>query len=173
MNTFTMDQQAYITTNYGGSLILDYALPHGKIVLQNTLTRNLNDDIDYEYSMNFAQLNALTYTVDRNKYDRDLDINGLHAENDFGPIKADLTLSQSFTNQTTDIRYGDPGDAYGFYNSSNNQPFLNADGSPVNMTNLTSNWRVTATPWTMFTNCWLIRFMLTLRLRGLGDNAAK
>ncbi len=146
MNTFTMDQQAYITTNYGGSLILDYALPHGKIVLQNTLTRNLNDDIDYEYSMNFAQLNALTYTVDRNKYDRDLDINGLHAENDFGPIKADLTLSQSFTNQTTDIRYGDPGDAYGFYNSSNNQPFLNADGSPVNMTNLTSNWRVTATP---------------------------
>ncbi len=146
MNNFTFDQQANLTTNYGGSLILDYALPHGKIVLQNTLTRNLNNNIDYEYAMNFTQLNGLVYTVARNKYDRDLDINGLQAENDFGPVKVDLTLSQSFSNQTTDIRYGDLGDNFGFQNSSNNQPFLDANGKPVNMNNITGTWRYSATP---------------------------
>jgi TonB-dependent receptor len=147
MNTFTWDQQAYITTNYGGSLIMDYVLPHGKIVLQNTLTRNLNDDIDYEYYSTLSgAAGALDLTADRNKYNRDLDINGLQAENDFGPVKADLTLSHSYSNQGTDIRYGDPGDNFGFENGSNNQPFLYANGTPVDMTLLTGADRATLTP---------------------------
>ncbi len=146
MNNFTFDQQADITTNYGGSLILDYALPHGKIILQNTLTRNLNDNIDYEYLLNFAQANGLIYTVGRNNYDRDLDINGLQVENDFGPLKADLKLSHSFSNQMTNIRYGDAGDNFGFQNSRSNQPFLDASGNPIDMTYITGSWRYTATP---------------------------
>ncbi|MCL5021592.1 MAG: TonB-dependent receptor plug domain-containing protein, partial [Bacteroidetes bacterium] len=74
MSSFTWDQQAYITTNYGGSVILDYALPHGKILLQNTLPRNLNDNIDYEYlaGLQGQQTGYLSFTVARNKYDRDL-----------------------------------------------------------------------------------------------------
>jgi TonB-dependent receptor len=148
MNTFTWDQQAYITTNYGGSLILDYALPHGKIVLQNTLTRNLNDNVDYEYlaGLGGQQTGLLNFTAPRNKYDRDLDVSALHVENDFGPVKADLTLSYSYSNQHTDIRYGDGTDFFGFTNSHNNQPFLDANGNPVNITLLTGIERQTLTP---------------------------
>ncbi len=149
MNNFAFDQQAYITTNFGGSVILDYQLPHGKIVLQNTLTRNFNDNIAYRYTMNFSLRNGLIYTVARDKYNRTLDINGLHVENDFGPIKADLTLSHSFSNRSTDIRYGDPGDNFGFQNarsSASSQPYLNEDGTPVNMDFITQSWRYTATP---------------------------
>jgi TonB-dependent receptor len=148
MSTYTWDQQVWIPTNYGGSLNLDYALPHGKIMLQNTFTRNLNDDIDYEHiaGLSGQQTGLLNFTAARNDYDRDLDIDALQVENDFGSVKVDLTLSHSYSNQHTNIRYGDPGDFFGFTNSNNNQPFLNANGTPVNMTYLTGIGRDYLTP---------------------------
>ncbi len=147
LSSYTWDQQVYITSNYGGSLILDYTLPHGKILLQNTLTRNNNNNIDYEYltGLQGQQTGYLSFTVARNKYVRDLDVNALQVENDFGPVKVNLTLSHSYSNQGTNVRYGDFGDFFGFTNSHNNSPFLDPNGNPIDMTQLI-NTRATLTP---------------------------
>jgi len=79
MNTMRFSDQANIVTNYGGSVILDYVLPHGKIVLQNTLAHTISDNTAYQYLFDFTQ-NALTYTLNRDKYNKELLINALQTE---------------------------------------------------------------------------------------------
>ncbi|MEJ2629382.1 MAG: carboxypeptidase-like regulatory domain-containing protein, partial [bacterium] len=44
MNGFNFIDEVNIITNYGGSLVLDYKLPAGKIVLQNTIAHTINDN---------------------------------------------------------------------------------------------------------------------------------
>jgi TonB-dependent receptor len=134
MNSFRFEDQANIISNYGGSLILDYALPHGKIVLQNTLARTTNDLTSYDYLMNFTLTNGLTYTLNRDKNNKALVINAFQTEYTFGTIKAEFTFSHSYSDKSTDIRYGDPGDNFGFVNTTVTpaHPYgFNASGSPI------------------------------------------
>ena len=49
--TFEFDQD--IMTNSGGSVILDYKLPNGKIVLQNTYASNQSDQNNNITSIGF------------------------------------------------------------------------------------------------------------------------
>jgi TonB-dependent receptor len=143
MDNFTFNDQVHITTNYGASVILDYVLPHGKLILQNTLAHNLADNTDYKYYMDFTILDGLNYTLSRDKNYRNLLVNALQAEYSFGAVRTELTLSHSYSNKRTDIRYGDPGDNFGFANATDPHPYgVDASGNPINPSNL----RETLTP---------------------------
>ena len=140
ISTFTFTDQADIVTNYGGSVILDYVLPHGKLILQNTLAHTLSDNTNYMYLMDFTQ-NALTYTLNRDKYNKELLINAFQAEYYFGSVKTEFTLSHSFSNKSTDLRYGDPGDNFGFQNQTDRHPFgVDASGNAISYSSARQNF---------------------------------
>jgi TonB-dependent receptor len=118
---------------------LDYVLPHGKIVLQNTLAHTVNDLTAYRYYLDFAA-NALTYTLNRDKNNRELLINALQTEYNFGTVKAEFTLSHSYSDKNTDIRYGDAGDNFGFINQTEHHPFgVDANGNPISYAGVRQN----------------------------------
>ena len=93
-----------IVTNGGGSLIMDYRLPNGKIVLQNTYAGNFTDRRNNMIQLDFSATKAV-FTMDRNKYGKDLWINALQAENTFGNVKLEASLSHSSTEQYTRFAY--------------------------------------------------------------------
>ncbi|MEJ5352319.1 MAG: TonB-dependent receptor [Melioribacteraceae bacterium] len=131
MDSFTFTDQEHIVMNGGGSVILDYLFPQGKIILQNSLSRNINDLADYRTVLNFSQTLA-TYSLFRDKNNRDLLVNAFLTEYNFGKLKAELNLSHSFTQKKTDLRYGDPGQNFGF---DDNYPFgiigYTSNGNPI------------------------------------------
>ena len=101
--TFELDED--IDKNSGGSLILDYKLPNGKIVLQNTYAGNISDHNHNQLNLGFDG-NTLNITADRNLYGKELWINALQTENSFGSVKVDATLSHSYTQQYTTLAHG-------------------------------------------------------------------
>ena len=131
MHNFLFTDQWNVVTNMGGSLILDYKLPHGKIVFQNTYTNNINNNTDLRYTLNF-DITGANYSIFRNNYGRQLMMNALQSEYTFGDVKAELTLSHSYTDRYTRQRYGDPGNPFGFQDNGKVHPFgTNADGTAV------------------------------------------
>jgi len=94
-----------ISTVSGGSLILDYRLPEGKIVFQNTYAGNLTDQNNNVTGIgNFTSGTSVYYGADRSLYGKELWINALQAENTFGTVKVDATVSHSYSQQYT--RFG-------------------------------------------------------------------
>jgi TonB-dependent receptor len=87
-------------------------------MLQNTIAHTTNDLTAFKYGMNFTVRNGLTYQIQRDKNNKEILINALQTEYNFGPVKAEFTLSHSYSDKTTDIRYGDPGDNFQFVNST-------------------------------------------------------
>jgi TonB-dependent receptor len=121
----TYQYAANIVKNSGGSLILDYRLPNGKIVLQNTYAGNVTDQLNNYTLLNFTN-NSVIFTPDRSNYGKDLWINALQAENAFGDIKVSVSLSHSATEQYTIFGYSPGINGAGwnqFYNSSSTAPF--------------------------------------------------
>lgn len=113
MNTFTFTDQEHIVTNRGGSIILDYLFPGGKVILQNSLSRNVNDLADYRTELNFSETSG-SYSLFRDKHSRQLLINSFLSEYTVSNIKFELSLSHSYSDKNTDLRYGDPGQQFGF-----------------------------------------------------------
>lgn len=122
MLDFAFQDEENIITNVGGSVILDYQLPKGKIMLQNTLAHTVNDIARYRTEYDFSE-NSLFFTLNRDKHNKELLINALQAEYNFGNIKSELSLSHSYSDKNTDIRYGDPGLEFGF-RESQGKPFV-------------------------------------------------
>ena len=133
MDNFTFNDQQNVTTTYGGSIILDYKLPNGKIVLQNTVSQAIYDNATHNYQYDLAG-NRIVYSLSRDKNDKILVANALQTEYNFGEIKSELTLSHSYSDKNTDIRFGDAGDATNFTNAGNNAPFIDANGNPKDYT---------------------------------------
>ncbi len=136
----TFEYDANITKNSGGSLILDYRLPNGKIVFQNTYAGNVTDQLNNYVALNFNNTSSI-YTPNRSLYGKDLWINALQLENTFGDIKVNLSLSHSATEQYTIFGYaaGLYGAAWSqFYNqSATTAPFgYDASGNRISYTNL-------------------------------------
>jgi TonB-dependent receptor len=117
MDNFTFNDQQNVVSGFSGSLIMDYQLPQGKIVLQNTISKGVNDNASNNTQLDFAG-NRIIYSLNRDKFDRRLIANALQTEYNFGDIKAELTLSHSFSDKETAIRYGDAGDNTNFSNPS-------------------------------------------------------
>ncbi len=122
MDSYTIDDQWNEISNYGGSVILDYVLPNGKIVLQNTYAHNLSNNTTF--SNNFDVAGAIAqYAIRRNKFNKNLMINGLQVEYNLGSVKTELSVSHSFADKTTDLRYGDSGQNMYFLNVNDPHPF--------------------------------------------------
>ena len=141
MNALTFKDQQNVISSYGGSLIMDYKLPQGKIMLQNTISFGENDNASHNFEVNL-QNNRLIYSLNRDKYDRKLISNALQTEYNFGALKTNLTLSHSYSDRSTAIRYGDAGDNTNFTNSSNAVFGVDENGNPISYADL----RNTITP---------------------------
>jgi TonB-dependent receptor len=125
--TFSLDDNTLM--NSGGSIVLDYKLPNGKIILQNNYSHGDNDLATMTDRYNFGGNGSLVYALNRNAFGRDLWINGLQVTNNFGDLKVDLNLSHSSANKYTQIAYGWSGDNVTFGNQVNAYPFgRSADG---------------------------------------------
>jgi TonB-dependent receptor len=139
LNNFTLNDEVNINSTNGVSIILDYVLPHGKIVMQNTYAHNLNNNITYQEQLFISPNNYIDYHALRNKYGRDIYMNALQGEYYFGDVKAEFTASHSYTNQYTYIRYGDNGENFNFNNHfdnpnnpiNTNEPFIDASGKRI------------------------------------------
>ena len=105
MNNYTYESDYDRYTNNGGTLILDYRLPHGKLVIQNSYANSVSDISNYQNVFAFAP-SSINYTMLRQKYGKDLLINSFDAENSFGDVKVDLTYSHSFGDQYSMLGYG-------------------------------------------------------------------
>jgi TonB-dependent receptor len=141
LNTFNYQDQQNITSTYGGSIILDYKLPDGKILLQNTISKGINDNATHNTQLDL-QNNRVIYSLNRDKYKRTLLANAFQMEYNFGDIKGELTLSHSYSDRNTDIRYGDPGDNTNFSNAAGAPFGYDANGNRISYSNL----RNTITP---------------------------
>ncbi len=130
----TYQYAANIVRNSGGSLILDYRLPNGKIVFQNTYSGNVTDQLNNYTSIDFTRSQVI-FTPDRNLYGKELWINALQVENSFGDIKLDVSLSHSATQQYTIFAYtpGINGNGWNqFLNQGATAPFgYDASGNPI------------------------------------------
>lgn len=140
MNNYTYESDYDRYTNTGGTLILDYRLPHGKLVLQNSYANSLSDISNYQNVLSFAPAN-INYTMQRQKYGKDLMINSFDADNSFGDVKVDLTYSHSFGDQYSTLGYGGA-TAYtttnfGFENLTG-QPYVDASGHVMSYQNQVS-----------------------------------
>jgi TonB-dependent receptor len=130
MDNFTFNDQQNVTSTAGGSLILDYKFSNGSILLQNTLSQAVYNNATHNYQLDFAG-NRLVYSLGRDKNDKILVINGLQTEYNFGNIKGELSLSHSYSDKNTDVRFGDVGDATNFTNAGGPVPFLDANGNRI------------------------------------------
>jgi len=135
LGSFRFSQEENIQTNRGGSVTLDYALPNGKIIFQNSIAQTDNDLARYYIDLINPEL---TISINRDKHIKQLLTNALYVENTIGSIKTELNLSHSYSDKKTKIRYGDPGDNFGFYY---NYPFgytVRSNGQRVPV--VISNW---------------------------------
>ncbi|MDZ7336781.1 MAG: TonB-dependent receptor [candidate division KSB1 bacterium] len=130
MNGFRFIDEENIITNYGGSVILDYQLPAGKIILQNTLAHTQNDNAQHRTLYGFNPMD-LVYSVFRDNHNKELLINALQGEYNFGFIKMNMGLAHSYSDKETDNRYGDPGNNFNFENSWTNVLFLSQTGDTL------------------------------------------
>jgi TonB-dependent receptor len=119
-----------IVDTRGGSIILDYKLPHGKIVMQNTYAATATDQRNNTIALTFTGNGSITYGIDRNKYGKELWINSLQVENSFDNVKVEASLSHSYTDQYTKIAYNNIGGPWiSFSNGTNlNNPFNEPSG---------------------------------------------
>lgn len=115
MTGFTFADGINISDNNGANVMLDYRLPHGKIILQNTYAHNLNNNISFSTALAWNP-NTVTYSANRQNFGKDLYINALQGEYNIGDVKTELTLSHSYTNQYTYMSYGNPGENFSFTN---------------------------------------------------------
>ena len=121
MNEFTFQDQWNVITNSSASVIIDYVLPHGKILFSNTFANNLSDNTTFRNRLDLEET-VVGYTLSRDKYGKALMINALQGEYTFGDLKAELSLSHSLSNKYTRVRYGDPGTNFTFENQAH-RPF--------------------------------------------------
>lgn len=147
-NRATFEYDRDIVKIGGASVILDYKLPDGKIVLQNTYAGNFSDQRHHMNLLDFDATEAV-YTMDRNKYGRDLWINALQAENNFGDIKVEASLSHSSTKQYTRMAYEPRYPGTGWTDFHNNTDFKAPFGVDSDSNRITYNSRTAQTQMTM------------------------
>ncbi len=121
MNEFRFEDEVNINTEYGGSILLDYDLPNGKLILQNTIAFI---DVDYSRHQDILDLNNTSrlFRLTRDAHNVELLINALQGEHRIGSTTLDYGFSHSRSRQDTDIMYGQPGELFEWLNPSPDAP---------------------------------------------------
>ncbi|MDG5766213.1 TonB-dependent receptor [Balneolales bacterium ANBcel1] len=116
VNEINFMDEVNIVSEYGGSVIMDYRLPNGKISLQNTIAHTNSDYVGFR---DFLELGASrrSYRINRNDRDRQLLINALQGEYNFSDLQVNFGVSHARSKQETNLRYGDNWDEFYFANS--------------------------------------------------------
>ncbi|SMO42586.1 TonB-dependent receptor [Gracilimonas mengyeensis] len=110
MESFSFGDQVRITDQRGGSLILDYKLPNGKLALQNTYAYTENDFTEHRDVMQFSPVRR-QLQIRRDIHSKHLLVNALQGEHDFDVFEIDYGISRAYSEKDTDLRYGED---YGF-----------------------------------------------------------
>lgn len=116
MENFLYGDQVNITDQSGASLILDYKVPNGKLVMQNTYAATNNDLTTHRDLLQFTDIDR-RFEIRRDIHDKKLFINALQGQNDFGFMKIDYGISHAYSEKQTDLRYGEDY-GFGFVNNS-------------------------------------------------------
>jgi TonB-dependent receptor len=104
MQQFEYINEINVTEQYGGSLILDYVLPRGKLMLQNTYAQTNPSNTQHMDRLGIGE-GSLLNRLERNIYTKHLLVNALQGENRFGLIDVDYGVSHAQSRQDTDLWY--------------------------------------------------------------------
>ncbi len=110
ISNVTYGDQIRISSNTGGSVILDYKLPEGKIVAQNTIAFTNNDFVEQNQLLDIVNLGR-SFRIERDIFDQFLLVNSIQSEHKIGPFNADFAAAHSYSEKSTDLNYGND---YGF-----------------------------------------------------------
>ncbi len=119
------------STNFGGSMVLDYKLPKGQFVFSSMLTKTFSESVEHKNEMN----NGLTVYLDHNQYERLLLNNSLLYKQQIGIVKLDASVSAISIDKQDDFNY---------------QYRYGAPGNDYNLDSLTNNRRLTMEPWEIY-----------------------
>ncbi|MEX0720468.1 MAG: TonB-dependent receptor [Balneolaceae bacterium] len=122
MSNFVYGDQLRITEQRGGSLIMDYKLPNGKLVMQNTLALTNNNLTEHRDLLTFSPSIQRTHEIRRDLHDKQLLVNAIQGENDFDVFNITYGLSHAFSEKVTDLRYGEDY-GFGFRYQDEGRPF--------------------------------------------------
>jgi len=113
----TFEDQVNITSEYGGSVILDFRLPNGKISLQNTIANTNRDQVSHRDFLDFG-ISRRSFRISRDDRDQQLLINSLQGENKISDLRINYGLYHASSKYVTNLKYG---------NTSYEAFFANAD----------------------------------------------
>ncbi|MEX2603012.1 MAG: TonB-dependent receptor [Gracilimonas sp.] len=122
MNSFSYSDQVNIIEQRGGSLIMDYQIPNGKFVLQNTYAFTDNNSTTHRDVLEFSADLLRTFRIVRDKHSKHLIVNAFQGENDFDLFNINYGLSHAYSEKDTDLRYGE-NFAFGFRYAGAGEPF--------------------------------------------------
>jgi len=114
-----------VTEERGGSLMLDYDLPNGTLVMQNTYAYTHNDSTRHIDRMRFNAERGREFRIDRDIHSKNLIINALQGRHSIvgSDLEVDWGLSHALSEKETDLNY-----FITFLNGSPQQPaFTGAD----------------------------------------------
>lgn len=92
------------SNNMGASLIVDYRLSNGKIIVNNLLSQGNNENIDYRDRLTAGEKYRLFF-IDHNQYSTLLLNNSVQYDQQFGRVKIDAFLSHISYKRETDFDY--------------------------------------------------------------------
>ncbi|MCA1803056.1 MAG: TonB-dependent receptor [Rhodothermaceae bacterium] len=101
----TFEDQVNITSDYGGSVILDFRLPNGKISLQNTIANTNTDLVNHREVLDLG-ITRRSFRLNRDDRDRQLLINALQGESKISDLSINYGLHHSSSKYVTNLKYG-------------------------------------------------------------------
>ncbi len=104
MQQFEYMNEINVTEQYGGSLILDFVLPRGKLMLQNTYAYTNPNNTQHMDRLGIGA-GSLLNRLERNIFSKHVLVNALQGDNRFGSINVDYGVSHAQSRQDTDLWY--------------------------------------------------------------------
>jgi TonB-dependent receptor len=125
------------TINKGGSIVIDYKLPNGKIVFSGMLSQSANEETT---NRNYLDADTRHHQIilDRFKNNRLLLNNSIRLEQQLGIVKLDASVANVSIDWADDFRYSVPA-------KERNNPFIN---DPTTLG--TISYRLSMQPWEIY-----------------------
>ncbi len=104
LNGFTATDQVNTAQSFGGSVILDYKLPKGKLILTNMFNHSTPDNLTYSDNLNLER-SRREYNMDRSKSTTNLLNSSLRYEQRIGIVKLDASVSYISLDREDEFNY--------------------------------------------------------------------